>query len=95
MYWTDWGDNPKIERAAFDGSGRQVLANRSMDLPNDLALDLQRGKLYWVDGRAMGKIEVMNLDGSERQVLLQGSNSDGMHIFGLARLRESLVIVLR
>ena len=86
MYWTDWGRKPKIERAAFDGSGREVLANTSMTLPNDLVLDLEKGKLYWVDGRSAGQIGVMNLDGSERRVLLQGSNNAGMHIFGLAML---------
>ena len=39
MYWTDWGDDPQIERADLDGNNRQVLAI---------------GNLYWPNGVAVG-----------------------------------------
>lgn len=57
MYWTDWGENPKIECAHLDGQERRVLVNTSLGWPNGLALDLQEGKLYWGDAKT-DKIEV-------------------------------------
>ncbi len=41
MYWTDWGNPPKIERANLDGSDRVVLVNTSLGWPNGLALDFE------------------------------------------------------
>lgn len=60
MYWTDWGENPKIECANLDGQERRVLVNTSLGWPNGLALDLQEGKLYWGDAKT-DKIEVSHL----------------------------------
>lgn len=57
MYWTDWGENPKIECANLDGQERHILVNTSLGWPNGLALDLQEGKLYWGDAKT-DKIEV-------------------------------------
>lgn len=57
MYWTDWGQKPKIERANLDGSERVVLVNTSLGWPNGLALDYATGKLYWGDAKT-DKIEV-------------------------------------
>lgn len=57
MYWTDWGEIPKIERAALDGSDRVVLVNTSLGWPNGLALDYDEGKIYWGDAKT-DKIEV-------------------------------------
>lgn len=57
MYWTDWGESPKIECAYLDGSERRVLVNTSLGWPNGLALDLEEDKLYWGDAKT-DKIEV-------------------------------------
>lgn len=57
MYWTDWGDHPKIERANLDGTDRVVLLNSSLGWPNGLAIDYAAGKLYWGDAKT-DKIEV-------------------------------------
>lgn len=57
MYWTDWGEHPKIERANLDGTDRVVLLNSSLGWPNGLALDYTAGKLYWGDAKT-DKIEV-------------------------------------
>lgn len=56
MYWTDWGESPKIECAYLDGSERRVLVNTSLGWPNGLALDLEEDKLYWGDAKT-DKIE--------------------------------------
>lgn len=57
MYWTDWGQQPKIERANLDGTDRLVLVDSHLGWPNGLALDYSTGKLYWGDAK-MDKIEV-------------------------------------
>lgn len=57
MYWTDWGEVPKIERANLDGTERLVMVNTSLGWPNGLALDYEERKLYWGDAKT-DKIEV-------------------------------------
>lgn len=57
MYWTDWGDVPKIERADLDGMERVVMVNTSLGWPNGLALDYAERKIYWGDAKT-DKIEV-------------------------------------
>ena len=54
MFWSDWGDVPKIESAYMDGSSRKALISNITDLiywPNGLAIDYQTDLLYWIDGR--------------------------------------------
>lgn len=69
MYWSDWGDNPKIERAGMDGSSRITLIKDNLTWPNGLAIDHDAGKIYWADGGTKS-IEFSNLDGSNRKVLI-------------------------
>lgn len=57
MYWTDWGEVPKIERADLDGLERVVMVNTSLGWPNGLALDYDERKIYWGDAKT-DKIEV-------------------------------------
>ncbi|KAE8277090.1 Low-density lipoprotein receptor-related protein 6 [Larimichthys crocea] len=56
MYWTDWGEVPKIERADLDGMERVVMVNTSLGWPNGLALDYDERKIYWGDAKT-DKIE--------------------------------------
>lgn len=39
VYWTDWGASPKIEKAKYDGTGRQTLLNTNLKWPNGMAID--------------------------------------------------------
>ena len=82
MYWTDWGDEPKIERANLDGTERFTLVNTSLGWPNGLALDFSTNKIYWGDAKE-DTIEVANMDGSERRTLL---SEQIPHIFGFSLL---------
>ena len=67
MYWTDWGENPRIERAGMDGSEREVLVHLNLTWPNGLAIDHEQGRMYWADaGTKM--IEHAKLDGTDRKV---------------------------
>lgn len=49
MYWTDWGENAKLERAAMDGSERTVLINNNLGWPNGLTVDKVSSQLLWAD----------------------------------------------
>ena len=53
MYWTDWGEVPKIEKAGMDGSddSRSVLIDEDIVWPNGLTIDYDDSKLYWVDAK--------------------------------------------
>lgn len=67
MYWTDWGANPKIERAGMDASNRLVIISSNLTWPNGLAIDYESQRLYWADA-GMKTIEYASLDGSHRKV---------------------------
>lgn len=69
MYWSDWGEKPKIERAAMDGSMRSIVIRQNLTRPNGLAIDHSSSKLYWTDGGTKA-IEYSNLDGTGRTVLI-------------------------
>jgi len=82
MYWSDWGDSAKIERANLDGSARVILVNTSLGWPNGLTIDYDERRIYWGDAK-LDRIETCQLDGSRRQILV---NRDLPHIFGLTLL---------
>ncbi|KAK1335726.1 hypothetical protein QTO34_003519, partial [Cnephaeus nilssonii] len=56
MYWTDWGENAKLERSGMDGSDRTVLINNNLGWPNGLTVDK--------------RIEVADLNGASRHTLV-------------------------
>ena len=68
MYWSDWGDIPKIEHASMDGRARQILHNTQLMRPNGLTLDYQNQVLYWIDA-SLDKIERSKVDGTNRQLI--------------------------
>ena len=39
MFWTDWGDLAKIERAGMDGSQRTTIVSTELKYPNGIAID--------------------------------------------------------
>ncbi|KAL0629600.1 hypothetical protein AAY473_002925 [Plecturocebus cupreus] len=65
MYWTDWGEMPRIERAGMDGSTRNIIVDSDIYWPNGLTIDLEEQKLYWADAK-LSFIHRANLDGSFR-----------------------------
>ena len=60
MYWTDWGDEPRIERSHMDGSGRETLVDSDIGWPNEIALDLQERAVYWCDAK-LKRIEASHI----------------------------------
>lgn len=53
MFWTDWGESPKIEKAGMDGNEetRSVIVEDNIHWPNGLTLDYEDQKLYWADAK--------------------------------------------
>lgn len=53
MFWSDWGEVPKIERAGMNGDSqtRRVIVNDKIFWPNGLTADYKLKRLYWSDGR--------------------------------------------
>lgn len=49
MYWSDWGEPGKIERARMDGTDRQILYDTDLVQPVGLTLDHHSNTLYWAD----------------------------------------------
>ncbi|XP_012277128.1 very low-density lipoprotein receptor isoform X2 [Orussus abietinus] len=69
MFWTDWGDEARIERAGMDGSHRSVIVGTDVKWPNGLTLDLIGKRVYWVDAK-LNIIASCNYDGSGRRTIL-------------------------
>ncbi|GFR28637.1 putative vitellogenin receptor [Trichonephila clavata] len=79
MYWTDWGNKPRIERSEMDGGNRMTIIADTLGWPNGLTIDKENAQLVWADARRH-VIEACNLDGQHRRVLV----SDVPHPYGIA-----------
>jgi low density lipoprotein receptor-related protein 5/6 len=68
MYWSDWGEQARIERAGMDGSHRTILHDTDLTWPNGITIDYENQKLYWVDA-SLDTLECSSVDGSGRTLL--------------------------
>ncbi|XP_041111230.1 low-density lipoprotein receptor-related protein 6 isoform X2 [Polyodon spathula] len=84
MYFTNLQErSPKIERAALDGTERELLFFRGLGKPIALAIDNEMGKLFWVDSD-LRRIESSDLAGANR-IVIEDSNilqPVGLTVFG-------------
>ncbi|XP_043483348.1 low-density lipoprotein receptor-related protein 4 isoform X2 [Leptopilina heterotoma] len=86
VYWTDWGLNPKIERANMDGSDRREVIKESIFWPNGLTIDYTTDRIYWTDAKHHA-IESSHLDGSDRKKMM----SKGLpHPFAITVFEDQL-----
>ena len=72
MYWSDWGEEARIERAGMDGSNRTILHNTNLVWPNGITIDYTNQILYWIDAN-VDTLEYSNVDGTGRTLLARGS----------------------
>ena len=86
IFWTDWGRLHRIESASADGSGRRVVASKSVFWPNGLTLDYAASRLYWTDARHH-VIESARFDGSERALVV---SEHLQHPFSLTLFEDDL-----
>ena len=73
MIWTDWGANPKIERASLSGSQRLAIITTNLHWPNGIELDRGNKRIFWVDAHVTGydKVESVDYNGNNRKLLYQ------------------------
>ena len=81
IFWTEWGDHPKIERASLDGSNRKTIVSSDLHFPNGLSIDYVHRKVYWADA-LKDRIEVSDLHGRFRVALIP----DAVNAFGLTQV---------
>jgi hypothetical protein len=49
MFWTDWGNDSRIERADMDGKNRRVIIRNNLRWPNGLTIDRPSARIIWAD----------------------------------------------
>ena len=79
MFWTDWGLEPKIERATSSGNQRSAIVTTNLYYPNGLDLDKGNQRIFWVDA-GLDRVESIDYNGGNRKLLFQQS---GLHPFGV------------
>lgn len=70
LFWSDWGDHPKIERSSQDGSDRRVIVDNNIVWPNGLAIDHVLKMIYWVDVK-LNTLETADFYGNNRRIILK------------------------
>ncbi|KAL4220501.1 Low-density lipoprotein receptor-related protein 2 [Mactra antiquata] len=89
IYWTDWGEEPKIETSAMDGSERSVILRLQNDSwPNGIALDVNTMNLFWLDARheVIGRI---NVETGMKKIFYTEPKA---HYFGITLIGDSLYV---
>lgn len=92
LFWADYGQNPKIERALLDGTNRTVLVSSGIMTPRGLALDWKTGYVYWVDD-SLDMIARVSPQGGETEIVRYGSRYPTP--YGIAVFEESIIWVDR
>ncbi|KAL6103411.1 ldlr [Pungitius sinensis] len=69
IYWTDWGNAAKIEKAGLNGGDRTALVTDNIEWPNGITLDLLNQQLYWVDSK-LHTLSSINAQGGGRRTLI-------------------------
>ncbi|KAL7294867.1 hypothetical protein TKK_0011791 [Trichogramma kaykai] len=73
LFWTDWGENPRVERVGMDGTARQAIITTKIYWPNGLALDIATKRVYFADSK-LDFIDTCLYDGTERLQVLASSH---------------------
>ncbi|GBP08672.1 Low-density lipoprotein receptor-related protein 2 [Eumeta japonica] len=73
LFWTDWGENPRIERVGMDGTQRMAIITTKIYWPNGLTLDTATQRVYFADSK-LDYIDFCNYNGTGRQQVLAGSH---------------------
>ncbi|KAK0162271.1 hypothetical protein PV327_008621 [Microctonus hyperodae] len=73
LFWTDWGENPRIERIGMDGTKRMTIISTKIYWPNGLALDIVNKRVYFADSK-LDFIDTCKYDGSQRLQVLASSH---------------------
>lgn len=88
LFWTDWGENPRIERIGMDGQNRSTIINTKIYWPNGLALDTATQRVYFADSK-LDFIDLCYYNGTGRQQVVAGSHYL-LHPHSLTLFEETL-----
>lgn len=70
MFWSDVGEQPRIEKVDMDGNRRQAIVNTDIFYPISLVVDYMKdNRLYWADPKK-NRIESILPDGSDRKIII-------------------------
>lgn len=84
VFWTEWGDHAKIQRALLDGSNQKDIVSTDLAYPNGISIDYAGLKLFWADS-LKDRIETSDLHGRYRVTLISGY----IDPFGLTQVNGS------
>ncbi|XP_055385944.1 low-density lipoprotein receptor-related protein 4 isoform X2 [Condylostylus longicornis] len=85
LFWSDWGNPPKIERCLLDGTNRTAIVTENLGFPNGLTIDFTNEFLLWVDA-LQDRIEMADFNGKKREVIIPVAT----HPFGLTSLDSAI-----
>uniref|UniRef100_A0A8C4P0F1 Low density lipoprotein receptor a n=1 Tax=Dicentrarchus labrax TaxID=13489 RepID=A0A8C4P0F1_DICLA len=88
IYWTDWGNQAKIEKAGLNGGDRTALVTDNIVWPNGITLDLLNQRLYWVDSK-LHTLSSIDVQGGGRRTLIIDEHKLA-HPLGLTVFEESV-----
>jgi len=88
LFWTDWGENPRIERIGMDGTMRQTIISTKIYWPNGLALDIPTRRVYFADSK-LDFIDFCNYDGTGRTQVI-ASNHYLLHPHSLTVFEDDI-----
>ena len=74
LYWSDWGQEARIERANLDGSERAQYIYNDVSKPWGLTIDYRNHVLYWCDMESK-RIEAVDLLFYKRRVVVANAGS--------------------
>ena len=74
LFWSDWGERPRIEMSSMDGANRKVLVNDNIIWPNGITVDPVRDYLYWADAKLHKIFSVNVLNKMVKQILFDAVN---------------------
>jgi sugar lactone lactonase YvrE len=82
MFWSDFGANPRIERANLEGGDRITFVSTDVVRPIGMAVEGER--VYWVDD-GTDSVESVDLDGGQRRSFQVDKTPNARHnLFGIA-----------
>ena len=86
MFWSDAGNDSKIEKCGTDGSSRVVLVTNNVVWPTGLTLDLVNERVFWLDTKLHIIASVM-FDGSLPNII-RISSSPPQHLFRVSVMED-------
>ena len=88
MFWTDWGEHARIERAGMNGKYRDVIVMQNIFWPNGLAIDYYTQLLFWVDAKLF-TLSSCDFDGGNRHTIIS-SQSILPHPFSITVFEDNV-----